>query len=197
MPVTTSRTIAGISTYVLVDTSPATWTRPVVTSVSTATRPCGSSARIASRMLSEIWSQILSGWPSVTDSDVNRRSSVIDPPGSDGRDSGDGVRTSMPTAGDIRPPAVARGHASLSVTQAQLVLVDLVKGDRQRLVLDGRVDERAHVVEEVALVQVRVVVVDLTRTLRCVDHELVRRADLLEKANDRGLVDPLVVSGHG
>ena len=30
-------------------------------SVSTATRPFGSSVRIASRMLSEIWSQILSG----------------------------------------------------------------------------------------------------------------------------------------
>jgi hypothetical protein len=32
----------------------------------------GSCARIASRMASEIWSQILSGWPSVTDSEVNR-----------------------------------------------------------------------------------------------------------------------------
>ena len=29
-------------------------------------------SRMASRMASEIWSQILSGWPSVTDSDVNR-----------------------------------------------------------------------------------------------------------------------------
>ena len=32
----------------------------------------GSSRRIASRMASEIWSHILSGWPSVTDSEVNR-----------------------------------------------------------------------------------------------------------------------------
>src|SRR5262245_56739170 len=32
----------------------------------------GSCARIASRTPSEIWSAILSGWPSVTDSDVNR-----------------------------------------------------------------------------------------------------------------------------
>src|SRR6478735_9924026 len=151
MRLTTSRTIAGISTYARVETSPATCTRPVVTRVSTATRPTGSSVRIASRMLSEIWSQILSGWPSVTDSDVNRRSSVIDPPGSDGPGRGGGVQTSMPTAGDIRPPAVARGHASLSVAQAQLVLVDLVKGDGEGLVLDGRVDERADVVEEVAL----------------------------------------------
>jgi hypothetical protein len=34
----------------------------------------GSSASRASRIESEIWSQILSGWPSVTDSEVNRRS---------------------------------------------------------------------------------------------------------------------------
>src|SRR5947209_72522 len=37
-----------------------------------ATRASGSLARIASRMASEIWSASLSGWPSVTDSDVNR-----------------------------------------------------------------------------------------------------------------------------
>src|SRR5512141_3436783 len=46
--------------------------RPVVTRVSHATRPSGSSFRIASRIASEIWSAILSGWPSVTDSDVKR-----------------------------------------------------------------------------------------------------------------------------
>src|SRR6266487_3974431 len=55
-----------------VEISPATTTRPVVISVSQATRPCGSSARTASRTASEIWSASLSGWPSVTDSDVNR-----------------------------------------------------------------------------------------------------------------------------
>src|SRR5690349_10517955 len=43
---------------------------PVVTSVSQATRASGSGPRIASRTASEIWSAILSGWPSVTDSDV-------------------------------------------------------------------------------------------------------------------------------
>src|SRR5665647_1620954 len=73
------RTIDGISTYASVVTSPATCTRPVVTRVSTATRLCGSSVRSASRMLSEIWSQILSGCPSVTDSDVKRRRSLIWP----------------------------------------------------------------------------------------------------------------------
>jgi hypothetical protein len=49
----------------------------VVTIVSTATRAAGSSASIASRMLSLIWSQILSGWPSVTDSLVNSRSAEV------------------------------------------------------------------------------------------------------------------------
>src|SRR5699024_3285484 len=48
------------------------WTRPVDTQVSQATRASGSWARISSRMASEIWSQILSGCPSVTDSDVKR-----------------------------------------------------------------------------------------------------------------------------
>jgi hypothetical protein len=65
-----SRTILGISTYAFVVISPATMARPVVTIVSQATRDMGSSARMASRTASEIWSAILSGWPSVTDSDV-------------------------------------------------------------------------------------------------------------------------------
>ncbi len=46
-------------------------TRPVVQQVSQATRLMGSARSISSRMRSEIWSQILSGCPSVTDSDVN------------------------------------------------------------------------------------------------------------------------------
>ena len=41
--------------------SPEIITKPVVTSVSHATRPVGSSRRISSRMASEIWSAILSG----------------------------------------------------------------------------------------------------------------------------------------
>src|SRR5688572_32851876 len=45
---------------------------PVVVAASQATRAWGSSRRIASRIASEIWSHILSGCPSVTDSDVNR-----------------------------------------------------------------------------------------------------------------------------
>src|SRR6059036_1807264 len=48
-----------------------TW--PVVISVSTATRLRGSWVSMASRIASLIWSAILSGWPSVTDSEVKRR----------------------------------------------------------------------------------------------------------------------------
>src|ERR1700690_1148632 len=53
--------------------SPATTTSPVVTSVSQATRPFGSWRITSSSTASEIWSAILSGWPSVTDSEVNRK----------------------------------------------------------------------------------------------------------------------------
>src|SRR5579871_4889489 len=49
-------------------------TSPVLTSVSHATRPYGSSFSTASSTPSEIWSAILSGCPSVTDSEVNRNS---------------------------------------------------------------------------------------------------------------------------
>src|SRR5215217_2932014 len=63
-----------MSTYVVVEISPDTTTSPVFTSVSHATRPVGSSRSTASRTPSEIWSAILSGCPSVTDSEVNRNS---------------------------------------------------------------------------------------------------------------------------
>src|SRR5438552_17297937 len=69
-----SRTSLGMSTYVSVEISPATATRPVVISVSQATRPSGSLPSTASRTESEIWSATLSGWPSVTDSEVKRNS---------------------------------------------------------------------------------------------------------------------------
>src|SRR4051794_14521524 len=69
-----SRAMSWMSTYVVVEISPETTTRPVFTSVSHATRPVGSSRSTASRTPSEIWSAILSGWPSVTDSEVNRYS---------------------------------------------------------------------------------------------------------------------------
>src|SRR5215212_356629 len=66
--------MSWMSTHVSVVISPDTTTSPVFTSVSHATRPYGSSRSTASRTPSEIWSAILSGWPSVTDSDVNRYS---------------------------------------------------------------------------------------------------------------------------
>src|SRR5215211_6787257 len=69
-----SRAMSWMSTYVVVEISPETTTRPVFTSVSQATRPVGSSRITASSTPSEIWSATLSGWPSVTDSDVNRNS---------------------------------------------------------------------------------------------------------------------------
>ena len=50
--------------------SPAIIIRPVDVIVSQATLAIGSFARMASRTASEIWSQILSGCPSVTDSEV-------------------------------------------------------------------------------------------------------------------------------
>src|ERR671916_256244 len=69
-----SRATSWMSTYVFVEISPDTTTSPVLTRVSHATRPYGSSASTASSTPSEIWSATLSGWPSVTDSDVNRYS---------------------------------------------------------------------------------------------------------------------------
>src|SRR3954467_7293182 len=73
MPFTVSRASRGMSMYFSVVISPATTIRPVVISVSQATRLSGSFASAASRTASEIWSAILSGWPSVTDSDVKRK----------------------------------------------------------------------------------------------------------------------------
>src|SRR3954454_23897979 len=73
MPRIVPRTMSAMSTYPAVVTSPAMCTCPVVISVSTATRLRGSCSSIASRIASLIWSAILSGWPSVTDSDVKRR----------------------------------------------------------------------------------------------------------------------------
>src|ERR1700722_6641716 len=71
--------IPGMSTYVSVGTSPATCTCPVVMSVSTATRLRTSPLSMASRIESLIWSAILSGCPSVTDSDVKRRRATAYP----------------------------------------------------------------------------------------------------------------------
>src|SRR5918999_15204 len=63
-----------MSTYTSVVISPEITTSPVFTSVSHATRPAGTSAITASRTPPEIWSALLSGCPSVTDSEVKRNS---------------------------------------------------------------------------------------------------------------------------
>src|SRR5437016_4774493 len=61
-----------MSSSAWVVTSPMTTQRPLVIAVSQATRAAGSCPSIPSRTASETWSQILSGCPSVTDSDVRR-----------------------------------------------------------------------------------------------------------------------------
>ncbi len=63
-----------MSRWTSVEISPETTAMPVLTRVSQATRPFGSSAMIASSTPSEIWSETLSGCPSVTDSEVKRYS---------------------------------------------------------------------------------------------------------------------------
>ncbi len=73
----TPRTRASRSTQARVVTSPATTATPVLTSVSQATRAFGSRARMASSTASEIWSATLSGCPSETDSEVNKKSPDI------------------------------------------------------------------------------------------------------------------------
>ena len=52
-------------------------TRPVVATTSQAQWASGSCAMISSRMASAIWSQTLSGCPSVTLSDVTRRDGLL------------------------------------------------------------------------------------------------------------------------
>src|SRR3954462_12923300 len=70
------RAMCWKSIFALVVISPASTTRLSFTSVSAATRDRGSWARIASSTASEIWSATLSGWPSDTDSEVNRKSLI-------------------------------------------------------------------------------------------------------------------------
>src|SRR5882762_4778873 len=68
----TLRASSWNSTYARVVISPPIRTSPVVQKASHATRDIGSFASRASSTASEIWSQILSGCPSDTDSEVNK-----------------------------------------------------------------------------------------------------------------------------
>jgi hypothetical protein len=72
MPRSVSLIVCSMATSAWVVTSPMTQRKSLVTAVSHATRASGSWSRIASRIASETWSQTLSGWPSVTDSEVSR-----------------------------------------------------------------------------------------------------------------------------
>src|SRR5712691_4806845 len=67
-----SRIVRWMSSSAWVVTSPMTTQSPLVIALSQATRAAGSWASIPSSTASETWSQILSGWPSVTDSEVRR-----------------------------------------------------------------------------------------------------------------------------
>src|SRR5690242_7223388 len=67
-----SRIVRWMSSSACVVTSPMTTHRPFVIAVSQATRACSSCPSMPSSTASETWSQTLSGWPSVTDSDVSR-----------------------------------------------------------------------------------------------------------------------------
>ena len=70
MSLTVRLTSCSMSTHALVEISPPTRTIPVLQKVSQATRAWVSCCRIASSTASEIWSAILSGCPSETDSEV-------------------------------------------------------------------------------------------------------------------------------
>src|SRR4249920_3449117 len=76
-----SRATCWKSTTALLVISPASTTRPVLQSVSAPTRENLSCASSASSTASEIWSATLSGWPSETDSEVNRKLLAIGGPG--------------------------------------------------------------------------------------------------------------------
>src|SRR5690554_4029226 len=73
----------------------------------------------------------------------------------------------------------------------QFVFVDLVQRNRERLVIDGGIDERADIVEEASLVQVCVVVVDLAGTLGREDDQRVLGVDLREQLVDGRVNDAL------
>src|SRR3954469_5903654 len=120
-----SRAMRGMSTYTSVVISPATTTRPVVISVSHATRAVGSFFRTASRTESEIWSAILSGWPSVTDSEVNENERVAM-----------GVRLAVPAEEANRESGIPPGRRAPEGGLPALI------GEERHLGREARVAER-------------------------------------------------------
>ena len=71
MPRMVSRIVREMSRSAVVVTSPMTTHSSLVIAVSQATRASRSCPSMPSRTASDTWSQILSGWPSVTDSEVS------------------------------------------------------------------------------------------------------------------------------
>src|SRR5919112_6339990 len=101
-----------MSPYVLVVISPATHASPVVTSVSQATRDAGSSASKASSTASEMASATLSGWPSVTDSDVKRQRSYTAVPHWGSERKKRGPDTMLPDPGPSRTVIVKQNDSA-------------------------------------------------------------------------------------
>src|SRR5215212_6601064 len=101
--------------------------------VSTATRLRGSWASMASRIESLIWSAILSGWPSVTDSEVKRRRDMSVLPG----------RWKKSAAGRSEPGPVARYPAGTQPWQWPVDAV-LHRGPRRQQRRDRGPDARGH-----------------------------------------------------
>src|SRR5687768_17823289 len=105
------RAMVSKLTRALVVISPARTTRLSFTSVSAATRERGSWARIASSTASEIWSATLSGWPSDTDSEVNRKSLIARAP-SRGRPQGYQNLATVPQRGAPADREIAAAGAA-------------------------------------------------------------------------------------
>src|SRR6201992_1614799 len=88
------------------------------------------------------------------------------------------------------PMAVTGGSGLVGVLDREQPVADLAQRDRQRLLLDPGLDQRAHVLPQ-ALAELGVVSVDLARPLRGHDHELVLAVHDVEKIVDRRVDDAI------
>src|SRR5687767_11533542 len=139
------RATASKLTRALVVTSPASTTRLFFTSVSAATRERGSWARIASSTASEIWSATLSGWPSDTDSEVNRKSLIAGAP-SCGRPQGyqNLVFPQRPPAPHREPAASSAARVGNRPRMGDLWDIAHLPAQPARESPAGRLQRRAH-----------------------------------------------------
>src|ERR1041385_8424553 len=180
-----------MSTRAVVEISPPTTMMPVVRKISQATRPVGSSARTASRTESEIWSAILSGWPSVTDSEVNRKLSLISRTPFGQRIG----KTSWPIFPALRVNvklrAAGRVDLELRIRRANGLLLDaeLAADDVRALHDRGRLVERDQPVralpaEAAVRGQDEVLRVDVGERVADVVRDLLRRLDLKRPVAD-------------